>query len=112
MGERVIDGEWKPTSPSNGERIVVLLGRTGNGKSATGNSILRRRAFKASVGLSGVTKTCKMKTTVLKDGQVVNVIDTPAIAGLFDLSTGSEFVGKEIVKCLGMAKYGIHAKKL
>ncbi|KAK9205028.1 hypothetical protein WN943_015294 [Citrus x changshan-huyou] len=79
MGERVIDGEWKPTSPSNGERIVVLLGRTGNGKSATGNSILRRRAFKASAGLSGVTKTCKMKTTVLKDGQVVNVIDTPDI---------------------------------
>ncbi|KAH9725196.1 Immune-associated nucleotide-binding protein 9 [Citrus sinensis] len=106
MGERVVDGDWKPTSSSNGERTVVLLGRTGNGKSATGNSILGRTAFKASAGSSGVTKTCEMKTTVLKDGQVVNVIDTP---GLFDLSAGSEFVGKEIVKCLGMAKDGIHA---
>ncbi|KDO38890.1 hypothetical protein CISIN_1g040649mg, partial [Citrus sinensis] len=106
MGERVINGDWKPTSSSNGERTVVLLGRTGNGKSATGNSILGRRAFKASAGSSAITKTCEMKTTVLKDGQVVNVIDTP---GLFDSSAESEYVSKEIAKCIGMAKDGIHA---
>ncbi|KAH9781290.1 Immune-associated nucleotide-binding protein 9 [Citrus sinensis] len=106
MGERVINGDWKPTSSSNGERTVVLLGRTGNGKSATGNSILGRRAFKASAGSSAITKTCEMKTTVLKDGQVVNVIDTP---GLFDSSAESEYVSKEIAKCIGMAKDGIQA---
>ena len=32
-----------------------------------------------------------------------------AIAGLFDFSAGSEFVGREIVKCINMAKDGIHA---
>lgn len=31
------------------------------------------------------------------------------IAGLFDSSAGSEFVGKEIVKCIDLAKNGIHA---
>ena len=31
------------------------------------------------------------------------------IAGLFDLSAESEFVGKEIVKCIDLAKDGIHA---
>ncbi|KAH9725253.1 Immune-associated nucleotide-binding protein 9 [Citrus sinensis] len=51
--------------------------------------------------LVGVTKTCEMQRTKLKDGQVVNVIDTP---GLFDSLAGSEFVGKEIVNCLGANK--------
>jgi len=31
------------------------------------------------------------------------------IAGLFDFSAGSDFVGKEIVKCIDLAKDGIHA---
>ncbi|ESR55027.1 hypothetical protein CICLE_v10023614mg [Citrus x clementina] len=75
----------------------------------TGNSILGRRAFKSKVGSSEDTKTCEMQRTMLKDGQVVNVIYTPAIARLFDSSADFEFVSKEIVKCIGMAKDGIHA---
>lgn len=31
------------------------------------------------------------------------------MAGLFDISAGIDFVGKEIVKCIDMAKDGIHA---
>lgn len=32
-----------------------------------------------------------------------------SFTGLFDLASGSEFVGKEIVKCIDLAKDGIHA---
>ncbi|TXG52049.1 hypothetical protein EZV62_021218 [Acer yangbiense] len=106
MGASSIDVEREVTPFSGVERTVVLVGRTGNGKSATGNSILGTKAFKSRRSSAGVTSTCKLERTVTSDGQIINVIDTP---GLFDSAVESEFIGKEIARCVDLAKDGIHA---
>jgi len=97
-----MEGRRRPTS---GATNLVLVGKTGNGKSATANSILGRKAFE-SVSRSGpVTATCKLEQGTTNDGRILNVIDTP---GLFDPNVTPEFLGKEIVKCIELAKEGLH----
>ncbi|GAA0150496.1 small GTPase [Lithospermum erythrorhizon] len=106
MGGSMIDDDWELASAYNQARTMVIVGHTGNGKSATGNSIIGRKVFKSSRSMKGVTSTCEMQRTVLNDGLILNVIDTP---GLFDLSYEPEVSRRELVTCINMAKDGIHA---
>ncbi|XP_006647376.1 immune-associated nucleotide-binding protein 9-like [Oryza brachyantha] len=103
MGGSEYDDEWELPGA---DITLVLAGKLGCGKSATGNSIVGREAFVSEYSHSTVTNTCQMASTMLKDGRTLNVIDTP---GLFDMNISSEDAGKEIVKCMNMAKDGIHA---
>lgn len=61
-----------PTQGHIEEIRVVLLGKTGAGKSSLANTLLGREAFEISRGLSSGTEFCQNADTE-KDGKILQV---------------------------------------
>ncbi|XP_049923747.1 GTPase IMAP family member 7-like [Epinephelus moara] len=86
-------------------RRVVILGKTGVGKSTLANTILGEEPFKVDATSNSATRECRAQTRSV-NGRNITLVDTP---GVFDTDRPEEELKREIVRCIIECAPGPHA---
>uniref|UniRef100_A0A8C2XG48 AIG1-type G domain-containing protein n=1 Tax=Cyclopterus lumpus TaxID=8103 RepID=A0A8C2XG48_CYCLU len=86
------------------QAVIVLLGKTGFGKSNLANTIFGEQLFKTHQSANSVTNECQAETKSV-NGRSITLIDTP---GFFDTSRPEEDLKSAIVDCITECAPGPH----